>query len=93
LIDPHDKPLEAVLKELHRQKVRSVLVEGGGELLSHFLRLGLWDEAREIVGDVLLQNGTPAPRMAEPPVRSFTSEVDRIHLYARRSIPGPAWSW
>jgi riboflavin biosynthesis pyrimidine reductase len=73
--------------------MRSVLVEGGGELLTHFIRTGLWDEAREIVGDGLLQNGTPAPRMAIAPTRSFTSDVDRIHLYARRNTPGPAWSW
>jgi len=93
LIDPKDEPLEALLKELHRRKIRSVLVEGGGELLTHFFRLGLWDEAREIVGDVLLQHGTVAPRMANPPTRSFTSDVDRIHLYSRQNTPDPAWSW
>jgi diaminohydroxyphosphoribosylaminopyrimidine deaminase/5-amino-6-(5-phosphoribosylamino)uracil reductase len=93
LIGPQTEPLEAVLRELHRRKMRSVLVEGGGELLTHFIRTGLWDEAREIVGDGLLQNGTPAPRMAIAPTRSFTSDVDRIHLYARRNTPGPAWSW
>lgn len=93
VIDPQSEPLEAMLKELHRRRIRSVLVEGGGELLAHFIRLGLWDEAREIVGDVLLLNGTPAPRMALPPTRSFPSDVDRIHLYARQNIPDPAWSW
>lgn len=93
VIDPTEEPLEAVLKELHRRKVRSVLVEGGGKLLTHFIRLGLWDEAREIVGDVLLQNGTRAPRMEIPPTRSFTSDVDRIHFYAHQTIPDAAWSW
>ena len=93
LIGPSDEPLERVLKELHRRKVRSVLVEGGGELLTHFIQLGLWDEVREIVGDVLLMNGTPAPHMETPPARSFTSDVDRIHLYARQTIPVPTWSW
>ena len=75
-------PLHAVLTELYERKVRSVLVEGGGELLSHFLAAGLWDEAREIVGDVLLQNGTAAPRMSISPLRSFTSGTDHIHLYS-----------
>lgn len=86
-------PLRDVLAELHERKVRSILVEGGGELLGHFLAAGLWDEAREIVGDVLLQNGTAAPRMNASPLRSFTSGVDRIHLYSRTDIPEPAWSW
>lgn len=92
-ISPKTDPLRALLDELDRRKVRSVLVEGGGELLDHFLAAGLWDEAREIVGDVLLQQGTAAPRMQSSPLRSFTSGSDRIHLYTRTDNPDPSWSW
>lgn len=93
VIAPERDPLTAMLEDLHRRKVRSVLVEGGGELLGHFIASGLWDEAREIVGDVLLQQGTLAPRMSASPLRSFISGSDHIHLYTRTEAPDPAWSW
>ncbi len=86
-------PLEAVLAELHRRKVRSLLVEGGAELLGHFIKAGLWDEAREIVGDVLFVQGTTAPRLAMLPHRTSVSGSDRIHCYTRSAPPGPAWPW
>ncbi len=74
-------PLHTVLGELHERKVRSVLVEGGAELLGHFLAADLWDEARVIIGDILLGSGTPAPRLALLPAKSVTSGSDRIHFY------------
>lgn len=93
ILDATADPLPAMMQELHARKIRSVLVEGGGGLLSHFIRAGLWDEAREIVGTVLLQQGTAAPRLDLPPARSFTSGDDRVHLYTRRAaLPGD-WPW
>ncbi len=93
LISGDGDPLEMLLAELHHRKIRSLLVEGGGELLGHFIAQGLWDEAREIVGRPLFLQGTPAPRMDRQPLRSFHSGVDRIHLYARTLQPEPAWPW
>lgn len=93
VLEPDRDPLPAVLAELQRRQLRSILVEGGGELLGHFIRSGLWDEAREIVGEVLMLQGTPAPRMGMLPQRSFTSGSDRIHLHTRSSTPDPAWRW
>lgn len=93
VIAAENDPLRTLLDELHRRKVRSVLVEGGGELLEHFLAADLWDEVREIVGDVLLRQGTAAPRMHAAPLRSCTSGSDRIHLYSRANNPEPTWSW
>lgn len=87
------EPLRAMLDELHRRNVRSVLVEGGAELLGHFLAAGLWDEAREIVGQPLFRQGTPAPRMEQAPQRSFSCGNDRIHLYARTAQPASTWPW
>lgn len=93
LAKAEDDLLPALLQELHARQVRSVLVEGGGELLRHFIEQGLWDEAREIVGKPLFLNGTAAPLMELMPQRSFTSGSDRIHLYTRTALPDPAWSW
>ncbi len=92
ILKSQEDPLPAVLAELNRRKVRSILVEGGAELLAHFLRNGLWDEAREVVGEALFLKGTPAPRMMVQPQRTFTSGSDRIHLYSRLLQPDRAWS-
>lgn len=86
-------PLPMVLQELHARNIRSLLVEGGGELLGRFLAADLWDEAREIVGGTLFQHGTLAPRMEQAPQRSFASAGDSIHLYTRSAQPQSAWAW
>lgn len=94
LIGPGEDPLDAALRELHRREVRSVLVEGGGELLGHFIRRGLWDEARVITGTVTFGAGTPAPVLPLAPCRSFAGgDADRIDLFTRTDSPDDAWAW
>ncbi len=93
IIQSGSHPLRALLTELHARKVRSLLVEGGGELIQHFLAIDLWDEAREITGEAIFLQGTPAPRMPIMPVRTHPSGTDRIHLYTRTSLPDSAWPW
>lgn len=88
-----DSPLPTVLEELHRGMVRSILIEGGAELIGHFLRMGLWDEARVITGAVHAGTGTLAPALHLVPTRSFTSGSDRIDLYTNNTEPLPRWSW
>ena len=78
LVDPSADPIEQILRELHDRHIRSLLVEGGGELLGHFLQRRMWDEARVITGNVSLGNGTPAPAMPMIPWRSVYSGQDVI---------------
>lgn len=86
-------PLPGILEELHKHEIRSLLVEGGGELLGHFIRLGLWDEAREIVGQPHFGQGTPAPRLPHSPVRSVPSGADCILFYTNGTQALDAWPW
>lgn len=92
-IAAQEDPLTAVIDALHQRKLRSVLVEGGGELHAHFLRAGLWDEAREIVGTAVFLQGVQAPHMVKDPVRSFTSGNDAVHLYVHGEEPSSEWPW
>lgn len=73
--------------------VSSVLVEGGGRILSAFLESGLWDELRVINGQVPLHGGTKAPDPDLVPVRRFTSGGDRIDLFVNGEAPDTDWTW
>lgn len=73
--------------------VSSVLVEGGGRILSAFLESGLWDELRVIDGQVPLHGGTKAPDPDLVPVRRFTSGGDRIDLFVNGEAPDTDWTW
>lgn len=100
VIDHSDAPLEQVLSELDRRGIRSLFVEGGATLLGAFLESGLWDEARVIHGTPHFQQGTAAPTMDLPALRTFRSGPDRITLHLAPSYsehfgysPLPTWHW
>lgn len=96
LLSTADDPIHVMLAELHRRGIRSVLVEGGAELLRHFVQRGLWDEARVITSPIRFLQGTPAPRINAAARRSFTCEEDRVELHVNTAIqtePADAWPW
>lgn len=93
LLAPSADPLEQLLEELHRRSIRSLLVEGGGELLGHFIDRGLWDEARVIHSPTLLDSGTPAPRLSQEPARVVPHDTDIVHYHVRQGTIHPTWPW
>lgn len=62
--------LADVLDELYRQKVLSVIVEGGAQVLNSFLQEGLWDEARVITSTVFTEEGIAAPNLTRAHLKS-----------------------
>ncbi len=52
-------PLEPVLKELGKKGITQLMVEGGGEVITSFLKQGLADEVHAIVSPILLGKGRP----------------------------------
>ena len=93
IVPPAQAPIDALLAALHERNIRSVIVEGGAELLGHFLSRGSWDEARVITGSVRFSEGTRAPRMPSAPVRSMHSGPDRIDLYTNGMNVADTWVW
>ncbi len=87
VITSSDDPIERVLGELQSRNIRSVLVEGGAELLNQFIDRGLWDEARVIHGAAVLGSGTVAPRMSSSPAAVRTLGEDTITLHVRVAHP------
>jgi diaminohydroxyphosphoribosylaminopyrimidine deaminase/5-amino-6-(5-phosphoribosylamino)uracil reductase len=64
LITPPDKQgrvdIEKLLKILGERDITSLLVEGGGEVITSFLRLGLADKVVAIIAPKILGQGTDA---------------------------------
>jgi diaminohydroxyphosphoribosylaminopyrimidine deaminase/5-amino-6-(5-phosphoribosylamino)uracil reductase len=53
--------LQQLLKDLHKQKIQSVLVEGGAHTLQHFIDAEMWDEARIFQSPRCFEKGIAAP--------------------------------
>jgi diaminohydroxyphosphoribosylaminopyrimidine deaminase/5-amino-6-(5-phosphoribosylamino)uracil reductase len=68
-IIPHDSfsyltgNLNEVLEQLYKQKIQSVIIEGGKKTLQKFLEAGLWDEAFVLVGNADWVCGISAPEI------------------------------
>lgn len=60
---PEGDCLTALMAELHRRGVQSLLVEGGARTLQQFIDRGLWDEARVETAPVTLREGVTAPHI------------------------------
>ena len=53
--------IEDILQDLYERKIQSIIVEGGAQLLHHFISSELWDEARVFIGGKEFGNGISAP--------------------------------
>jgi diaminohydroxyphosphoribosylaminopyrimidine deaminase / 5-amino-6-(5-phosphoribosylamino)uracil reductase len=75
-------PLQ-IMQALYELQVQSVIVEGGGILLTSFIAAGLWDEARIIRNNSLLANdGLKAPVFNGTKVQEEKSgNTDTISVY------------
>lgn len=61
VIPRHD--LEEQMRELYKEGVTSLMVEGGPTLLQSFIDLGLYDDLKIETAEKKLQTGLPAPKM------------------------------
>lgn len=48
---------------LYSSDIQSLFIEGGAEVLDHFISNGLWDEARIFSGEQFFESGIPAPEL------------------------------
>jgi len=55
--------LPQIMEVLYQEKLQSLLVEGGRQLLQSFIDAGLWDEAHIEHCDIKLGDGVPAPQI------------------------------
>jgi diaminohydroxyphosphoribosylaminopyrimidine deaminase/5-amino-6-(5-phosphoribosylamino)uracil reductase len=76
-----EKPLvHSLLDALHEEKILSVIVEGGSQLLTAFIESELWDEARIFVSPTTFGTGITGPQLEILPYHTRTSGSDNLLL-------------
>jgi len=60
-LNNHEPSALQVSDYLFRWGVQSLFIEGGSQILTHFISAGCWDEARIFTGDRAFKNGVKAP--------------------------------
>ncbi|MGN6478084.1 MAG: dihydrofolate reductase family protein, partial [Flavipsychrobacter sp.] len=80
----------AILAELYKANIQSVIIEGGAKLLNSFISKGLWDEARIITANITLLHGIAAPLLTNGDKAFDTQlETDMLSLYVNNNSAYP----
>ena len=80
-----EKGTEAALSALYREKLLSVIIEGGAKTLQAFINSGCWDEARVITNNsLIIPRGLAAPQLKQAQITK-TEHIfsDEINYYTR----------
>jgi diaminohydroxyphosphoribosylaminopyrimidine deaminase / 5-amino-6-(5-phosphoribosylamino)uracil reductase len=80
-INFRENSIPALLNELHRRKVLSVIVEGGKQLLESFISAGLWDEAHVFTGNKFFYSGIRAPEFTGTLTASEQLDTDWLNVF------------
>lgn len=72
---------EYILQVLHREKIQSLIVEGGALTHALFIASGLWDEARVFTGPVNFGAGVKAAQIGRLPTETLYYSTDRLDIY------------
>ena len=73
--------LEALLADLQRRNIQSLLIEGGSQVLQQFLAAGLWDEARVFTSQITFGRGIAAPTFTQVPAETYAVGEDQLDVY------------
>ncbi|MDN5201791.1 bifunctional diaminohydroxyphosphoribosylaminopyrimidine deaminase/5-amino-6-(5-phosphoribosylamino)uracil reductase RibD [Fulvivirgaceae bacterium BMA10] len=77
--------LESMIQDLYQRKVMSVIVEGGASLISAFIKLNFWDEARVFISKKTFGEGIAAPVLNGEISGEEKIEDDLLRLYVKTS--------
>lgn len=80
-IDFNKEIIPQILEELYSQKLLSVIVEGGKQLLRSFINAKLWDEAHLFIGNKYFYNGISAPQISGKKISSEDLDSDKLIIY------------
>ena len=80
-MDFSEDTISQVLNHLYKEKIYSVLIEGGSKLLSSFIQYNMWDEAYIEIAGIELKSGVKAPKIQgeEIEVKKYLNS-SQLHL-------------
>lgn len=82
---PEEHFLEALLHDLHKRQVQSLIVEGGAATLQEWIDHDLWDEARVFTAPKYFGEGIQAPQFATfKQVKKEPVASDELAIFYRR---------
>lgn len=70
-----------LVKDLSKQKIQSVMIEGGAQTLRLFIDLNLWDEARVFTSPRLFYEGISSPKLKGRLVALERIESDVLEIF------------
>ena len=76
-----DQLLEGIREDLYQRHVQSLMVEGGGRLLSSLLHRDYWDEARVFTSSMTFGEGIKAPRIQAASQHQCDISGDLLRIY------------
>lgn len=79
--------LKNILKNLKKEGLNSLLVEGGATLINHFIQQNLWDEARIFTGNQLINHpkGIDAPSIKGQLVHSIKIADNLLEVFKNKA--------
>jgi len=89
LFHREEEMLPALVRELFRRHIYTLLVEGGAFTIQKFLEAGLWDEARVIDCPVTLGSGITAPNIEGVLAQEVDINGDTLMVIHRKSDTFP----
>jgi len=63
ILNDKESSSHQICEYLFRENIQSLFIEGGAEVLNHFISTGLWDEARIFIGKRNFKEGVKAPHL------------------------------
>ena len=85
---PEEGLVHYLLNDLYQRNILSLLVEGGGMLLTSLISAGHWDEARVFTSSTEFGDGIKAPTISTQHTEERIISGDRLKLYYH---PNPSY--
>jgi len=76
--------IKKILKELHKQNIQSVKIEGGSITLQSFIDANIWDEARIFTANKLLSQGLKTPIIGGKMILEEEIGTDTLEIITNR---------
>jgi diaminohydroxyphosphoribosylaminopyrimidine deaminase/5-amino-6-(5-phosphoribosylamino)uracil reductase len=80
-VSPNIPLHQQLIEILNKHKIQSIIIEGGANTLTHFIKANLWDEATVYKSPNNLEKGISAPTLSQNIYNTIQIETDQLYIY------------